>query len=78
VERAVLLTDGEELDIERAMEGVVLAAPSDLRVLERRHIEETLRRHHGVVEGPAGAARALGIPASTLRSALKRHGLRAR
>ena len=43
--------------------------------LERRKIEETLERCGWVIEGPAGAATALGLHPNTLRSRLKRLGI---
>lgn len=44
---------------------------------ERRHIEEVLRHTRGKISGPKGAANILGIPASTLRSRMKKLGLSA-
>jgi formate hydrogenlyase transcriptional activator len=35
-------------------------------------IEQALAAAHGRVSGPAGAARRLGVPASTLESKIKR------
>jgi formate hydrogenlyase transcriptional activator len=43
---------------------------------ERRHIEETLAQTHWVIEGERGAAAALGLSASTLRSRMKKLGVR--
>jgi formate hydrogenlyase transcriptional activator len=43
---------------------------------ERRHIEETLERTSWVIEGERGAAAALGLSASTLRSRMKKLGVR--
>ena len=43
---------------------------------ERRHIEETLSRTGWVIEGSRGAAAALGINPSTLRSRMKKLGVR--
>jgi formate hydrogenlyase transcriptional activator len=52
------------------------AAPGTLEALERRHIEETLERTGWVIEGARGAAAALGMNASTLRSRIKKLGLK--
>ena len=43
---------------------------------ERRHIEETLERTDWVIEGERGSAAALGLSASTLRSRMKKLGVR--
>ena len=42
---------------------------------ERRHILKTLERTGGVVAGPRGAARLLGLPRSTLLNRMKKLGL---
>ena len=44
--------------------------------IERRHIEEMLERTGWVIEGERGAAAALGLSASTLRSRMRKHGIR--
>ena len=46
-----------------------------LAQLERDHIVATLERLQWRVEGPGGAAAALGINASTLRSRMQKHGI---
>ncbi len=55
------------------------AAPHDsaqtLEELERRHIRNTLERTGWVIEGERGAAVALGMSASTLRSRMKKLGV---
>jgi formate hydrogenlyase transcriptional activator len=47
-----------------------------LEEVERRHIQEVLQRTHGVIEGPAGAARVLDLHPNTLRSRMKKMGIR--
>jgi formate hydrogenlyase transcriptional activator len=53
--------------------------PSDgfqtLAETERRHIEASLTRSAGVIEGPNGAAKMLGLHPSTLRSRMKKLGI---
>jgi formate hydrogenlyase transcriptional activator len=49
-----------------------------LEEAERRHIEEMLERTGWVIEGERGAAAALGLSASTLRSRMKKLGMRRR
>ncbi len=46
--------------------------------VERRHIENALTRCRGVVAGPEGAARLLGLARTTLQYRLKKHGLNPR
>jgi transcriptional regulator with GAF, ATPase, and Fis domain len=47
-----------------------------LEEMERRHVQETLDATGWVIEGPRGAAASLGLSASTLRSRMKRLGVR--
>ena len=47
-----------------------------LDAVEREHIVTTLKRCRWVVDGPDGAARALGLHPSTLRSRMKKLGIR--
>jgi transcriptional regulator with GAF, ATPase, and Fis domain len=44
--------------------------------MERSYIEEVLRQVNGAVGGKGGAAEILGMPASTLRSRMKKLGIR--
>ena len=76
VERAVILARGERLEatdfelpsLKQANAPVSYAA-------ERRQIEEALRVARGRVSGMHGAAEALGVPASTLESRIRRLGI---
>ena len=47
-----------------------------LEDVERRHIAAVLARTAGVIEGPKGAARLLGLHPNTLRSRMKKLGIR--
>jgi DNA-binding NtrC family response regulator len=47
-----------------------------LEAMERRHIRDTLDATGWVIEGSRGAAASLGLSASTLRSRMKRLGVR--
>ena len=104
VERAVLVSDCEELKIDLPLAndgpeellaydlphnterppatqraGVSTFEASDLVTLEeneRRHIEKVLRYTRGRISGPEGAATILGVPPSTLRSRMKKLGLK--
>lgn len=46
-----------------------------LRELERQHIASALRHCGGVIEGRRGAAAVLGLPPSTLRFRIRKHGM---
>jgi transcriptional regulator with GAF, ATPase, and Fis domain len=46
--------------------------PADLLAREREAIELALQNSGGRISGPRGAARSLGIPASTLESRIRR------
>ncbi len=46
-----------------------------LEALERAHIITVLRRTHGVIEGPSGAAKLLNLKPSTARFRMKKLGI---
>jgi DNA-binding NtrC family response regulator len=88
IERAMLLAEGEVLTIhlppaeeEPATPTLSQKSASDsvlisLNEMERRYIQEVLRSTGGVIAGKGGAAEILDLPASTLRSRMKKLGLR--
>jgi len=88
VERAVVLARGDTLtiapDIAPAMTASTppAAAPpataggETLNDVERRHIESVLRQKNWTIEGERGAARVLNMHPNTLRSRIKKLGLR--
>jgi PAS domain S-box-containing protein len=53
-----------------------LESAATLTELEHRHIVRTLEQCNWVVEGPRGAAKILGLQPSTLRSRMKKLGIR--
>ncbi len=53
-------------------------APASIEDVRRQHILRALERCDWVIEGPNGAAQLLGLQPSTLRSRLKKLGLRQR
>lgn len=55
--------------------GSAAAAAATLEDVERQHIIDTLERANWTVEGELGAAAALGLNASTLRSRMKKLGI---
>jgi formate hydrogenlyase transcriptional activator len=102
IERAVVLTQGPVLELDRdllpieavggrpgaveAADGVSSGAgsgkderppgPSTLEEVERHHILAVLDRTGGVVEGVKGAAKILNLHPNTLRSRMKKLGIR--
>ncbi|HKP85338.1 MAG TPA: sigma-54 dependent transcriptional regulator, partial [Blastocatellia bacterium] len=87
IERAVLLAEGEVLTIDlplgkRALVAGAGAQPGQsaklvtLEEMERDYIEQVLRRTGGMIAGKGGAAEILGLPASTLRSRMKKLGVK--
>jgi len=92
IERAIILASGSRVELERAMGGAAPAkaigtrdGPPELaRVLtakemlelERANLARALETCAGKVSGEDGAARLLGVPASTLASRMKALGIR--
>jgi DNA-binding NtrC family response regulator len=82
VERAMIVSNGGPLDGSSFLSAAVAApvaaaiAPmSTLEELERGHIRHVLESTRWVIEGPRGAARILGLNASTLRGRLRKLGI---
>jgi len=87
IERAIIFTSGNQLELERAMTGAATTAPAtsaastdqsnriftvhEMEDLERANIIRALESCGGKVSGESGAARLLGIPATTLNSRMK-------
>jgi transcriptional regulator with GAF, ATPase, and Fis domain len=79
IERAVIICDSDTLSIDtRWLSGRCVGTPpvasvytATLATHERKCIETALKESKGRVAGPFGAARRLGIPASTLESKVK-------
>jgi transcriptional regulator with GAF, ATPase, and Fis domain len=90
IERAAILGDGKRLDIanalgSRAQSARPISAPpsgsdaAPLATLDAaavRHIETALDSTRGKIEGPGGAAKLLGINPHTLRSRMRKLGVR--
>jgi formate hydrogenlyase transcriptional activator len=51
------------------------AQPQSMQAMERSHIIAILKKTHGVIEGPKGAARLLNMNASTTRFRMKKLGI---
>ena len=85
VQRAMISTSGPVLELQQPLQSNPVLADlptveslvpfTDLRTMEREHITRVLEQTDWVVGGSAGAASMLGLPASTLRSKMKRLGI---
>jgi formate hydrogenlyase transcriptional activator len=80
LERAVILARGGTLSVLLELLPPSTAAPlapehPTLAVVERDYICRILRQTEGVIEGPRGAARILGLHANTLRNRMKKLGV---
>jgi PAS domain S-box-containing protein len=86
LERAVILSNGPLQEIDAAIlpgPGTAAAAAVSagtpalrLETVERSHIVAVLAQTGGVIEGPNGAAAVLGLHPSTLRSRIKKLGIK--
>ncbi len=83
VERALILSPGHDAAAGRGLrrrgderEPGGVEAPQTLEAVERAHVEAVLERCGGRVEGPGNAAAILGLKPSTLRSRMKKLGIR--
>jgi formate hydrogenlyase transcriptional activator len=84
VERAMITSNGSALDTATALMAAAPHAPAPaglpaaatLEEIERAHIRAVLERAGWVIEGERGAARMLGLHASTLRGRLRKLGIR--
>jgi transcriptional regulator with GAF, ATPase, and Fis domain len=92
VERSVILSRGAELEsplselqasngaasATAGADGQTSAKPklTTMDEMERSYIEEVLRHANGMIAGKGGAAEILGMPSSTLRSRMKKLGIK--
>lgn len=88
VERSVILSRGAELEsplseLQTANGSPAVAADNQsmpklgtMDEMERTYIEEVLRHANGMIAGKGGAAEILGMPSSTLRSRMKKLGIK--
>jgi formate hydrogenlyase transcriptional activator len=75
MERSVILSEGPALRVplsELLAADRAAAAEHTLENAERAHIIRVLRQTGGVISGPAGAARRLGVKRTTLQSKIQR------
>jgi len=85
IQRALISSPGPVLELDQPLRSnFIIPEPSsndsyiqavDLRTIEREHITRVLEQTDWVVGGDTGAAIVLGLPASTLRSKMKKLGI---
>jgi formate hydrogenlyase transcriptional activator len=84
LERAAILADGPELEIDPEVlpvapgvteSGMVGGCDKSLMVVEREHVLAVLVQANWVIEGPNGAAKVLAMHPNTLRSRMKKLGI---
>jgi transcriptional regulator with GAF, ATPase, and Fis domain len=79
IERAAILGAGRSLDIATALGGTMSGPEPELSPGEpgadRGRIEQALKTSRGRIEGPFGAAKALGVNPHTLRSRMRKLGI---
>ncbi len=86
IERAVILTRGDELQVpiselrhfQRPVTDDAVPVVHSLEAIERNHIVEVLRSTGGRIAGAGGAAQLLDLPVSTLRNRMKKLGIPSR
>ena len=80
VERALIMSDAATLDVTGFLVAPASATAHSrdltLEEIEREHIRAVLDRKHWKIEGPDGAAKVLGLNASTLRGRMRMLGIR--
>ncbi len=77
IERAVILSTGDVLELSSndLGQGDMEAASATLEEAEREHIERVLRETQGVIAGPHGAAKKLGLKRTTLQYKIRKLGI---
>jgi formate hydrogenlyase transcriptional activator len=79
LERAVILANGPTLEIGADVlpgAGAADTSAPSLEAVERGHILRVLADTQWVIEGPNGAAKVLGLHPNTLRSRMKKLGIK--
>jgi formate hydrogenlyase transcriptional activator len=77
VERSVILTEGTALRAPLAEFQAEISGSTEqsLEGTEREHIVRVLRETDGMISGPRGAAKRLGLKRTTLQSKMQRLGI---
>ena len=79
LEREVILSNSKVLDIQQSLYGednVLITKNKTLAEIEKNYILEVLTNCKWRIGGNSGAAEVLGLPASTLRSRMKKLGIK--
>jgi len=77
IERAMILSDSEGLQIDRIESAETLDSPSlMLEEVDRHHIISVLESTQWQISGQKGAAQILGLKPTTLRSKMEKLGIR--
>jgi formate hydrogenlyase transcriptional activator len=76
IERALILSPGPTLQLEELPGAPTRPAPERLDEIEREHILRILERCDWRINGEGNAAAVLGLEPSTLRSRMKKLGIR--
>jgi len=82
IERAVILTGSDSLQIDDLPHGLIKKRDQDisdsgrLQEIEKTHILKILKECNWVIDGKRGAAKRLGLPPSSLRDRMKKLGLK--
>ena len=81
IERSVITTEGTVLQLADRLEPIrgaeaIDSSPRDLAAMEREHIVRVLRDTRWKIEGQKGAAKILNLHPSTLRSRIKKLGIK--
>jgi transcriptional regulator of acetoin/glycerol metabolism len=78
IERAVILSNDETLRVDDFPSGSrdgaseLQTEPINLEQVEKNHIQKILKECNWIIDGDRGAAKRLGIAASTLRDRMKK------
>ena len=77
MERSVILSEGRALrvplsELRSVGGGAATGGNQSLDAAEREHIIRVLRETRGMISGPGGAARRLGLKRTTLQSKMQR------
>jgi transcriptional regulator with GAF, ATPase, and Fis domain len=75
IDRAAILSSGPLLEIRDSLDGQRRHPAGTLEDVERAYIAQILDETGGMVEGPQGAAKRLGLNPSTLRGRMRKLGI---
>jgi formate hydrogenlyase transcriptional activator len=81
IERAMILSHSSVVHVDESLlrspaDDMAATPPTQLKELERAQIQQALNACEWRIDGPLGAAKHLGLNPSTLRSRLKKLGIK--